>query len=224
MTMDRLPQTAGDPQRDQLGFLAAAGARFGFLLDLGFEEVASERSFLRFDRNDMFVEVFHGRASYELGVEFGRWVRVDDDVVEQKFHLVDVLPLLAPNVSFVARTATSREQVARFVEELAAAARLAAEDLAYRGADAFDRISEAVASRSEEHLDGLRAARLRARAEDAWRRKDFASVVAAYEEIDSELDTVTMRESETRRLSYAHRQIDAAVGAELVVKLVEEGR
>lgn len=44
---------------------------------------------------------------------------------------------------------------------------------------------------------------MRARAEDAWHRKDFASVIAAYEEIDSELDTVELRESEVKRLNYA---------------------
>lgn len=208
MTMDRHPQTAVGSAREQLDFRAAARARFGFLLELRFKEVMAEPTYLRFERDDMFVEVFHGRASYELGVEFGRWVRVDEDVVEQKFHLVDVLPVLAPDVSFVARTATSREQVARFVEELASAAKLAADHLVPGSADALDRISEAVASRSEEYLDGLRAVRLRAQAEDAWHRKDFASVVAAYEEVDSELETVELRESEAKRLNYARRQIN----------------
>ena len=194
MTMDHPPQAAAGPAREQLGFLPAARARFEFLLELGFREVVAEPIYLRLERDDMFVEVFHGRASYELGVEFGRWVRVDDDVVEQKFHLIDVLPVLTPGVRFVARTATSQEQVARFVDELASTARLAADHLQRGGADAFDRISDAVAARSEEYLDGLRADRLRARAEDAWHRKDFASVIAAYEEIDSELETVELRE------------------------------
>jgi len=205
--MDRL-QTAAGPARAHLDFPTAARTRFGFLLDLGFKEVKAEPTYLRFERYDMFIEVFHGRASYELGVEFGRWVRVEDDVVEQKFHLVDALPVFAPDVDFVARTATSREQVARFVEELADQARLVAERMSRGVTDAFDRISEAVATSSDEYLDGLRATRLRGRADDAWHRKDFASVVEAYEEIDSELNAVELRESEAKRLSYARRQID----------------
>lgn len=206
--MDDLPQTALGAAREQFGFLDAARARFGFLLDLGFKEAIAEPTYVRFERAEMFVEVFHGRASYELGVEFGRWVRVEGDVVEQRFHLVDVLPVLVPGVSFTARTATSNDQVVRFVEELAGAAKLAAEHLERRGADAFDRISEGVAARSDAYLDGLRAARLRKRADDAWQLKDFASVIDAYEEIDSELTTVELRESETKRLSYARRQIN----------------
>jgi hypothetical protein len=203
-----MPRTAAGAGREELGFLVEARRRFGFLLEQGFTEVSADSTYLRFERDGRFVEVFHGRASYELGVEFGRWVRVDDDVVEQKFHLVDVLPVLAPSARFVARTATSREQVTRFVEELAEAARAAAEHLERGGDDAFDQISEAVKRHSDEYLDGVRATRLRTRAEDAWRHKDFSSVVGAYEEIEAELDTVELRESEVKRLNYARDHLD----------------
>lgn len=208
VTVGQLPQTVPGAGRDQLGFVDAARSGFGFLRGLGFKEVVAEPTYLRFERDDSFVEVFHGRASYELGVEFGRWVRVDDDVVEQKFHLVDVLPVVAPESGFVARTATSREQVVRFVEEMAVHAKVAVEHLEAEGSTGFERVSEAVERQSDEYLDGLRATRVRARAEEAWRRKDFASVVAAYEEIDAELSTVELRESEAKRLSYARDRID----------------
>lgn len=156
----------------------------------------------------MFVEVFHGRASYELGVEFGRWVIVDDARVEQKFHLAEVLPVVAPEVTFVAHTATSREQVARFVEELAQVARVVVERLEDEGTDVFDRVSAAVERRSDEYLENTRAERLRVRADAAWRRRDFVAVVTAYEEIKAELGTVSLRGSETKRLAYARKHLD----------------
>ena len=209
MSVDRLPETAGGPGREQLDFVGVARSRFRFLVDLAFEEVCAEPTFLRFERADSFVEVFHGRASYELGVEFGRWVDVGGEVVEQKFHIGDVLPVVVPEATFTARSATSREQVARFMEELASSAKLVAERLERAGLEAFDRFSEAVERQSDEYLDGVRAARLRARAEDGWHRKDFVSVIIAYEEIDSELDTVELRESEVKRLSYARKHLDA---------------
>jgi len=203
-----MPQTDAGLDREELGFLVEPRRRFGFLLEQGFKEVNAEPTYLRFERDGRFVEVFHGRASYELGVEFGRWVRVDEDVVEQKFHLVDVLPVLAPSARFVASTAISREQVVRFVEELADVARVASECLERGGDAAFDQIGEAVKRHSDEYLDGARAARVRARAEDAWHRKDFSSVIAAYEEIDSELDTIELRESEVKRLNYARGHLE----------------
>lgn len=209
MSVDCLPETAAGNDREKLDFVGAARARFGFLVDLGFEEVRAEPTYMRFERADWFVEVFHGRASYELGVEFGRQVELDDEVIEQKFHIVDVLPVLAPEQAFSARTATSQDQVDRFVEELALVAKVAAECLEQEGLAAFDRISEAVGHQSDEFLEGARASLLRARAEDAWHRKDFASVISAYEEIGSELDTVALRDSETKRLDYARKRLDA---------------
>lgn len=207
MDVGRLPQTAVGPDREQLGFLGAARDRFAFLADRGFEEVAGNATYLRLERDGVFVEVFHGRASYELGVEFGRWVLVDDARVKQKFHLAEVLPVVAPEVTFVARTATSRAQVARFVEELAQVARVVVERLEDEGVEVFDRVSAAVERRSDEYLENTRAEHLRGRADAAWHRRDFVAVVIAYEEIEAELDTVSLRGSETKRLAYAREHL-----------------
>lgn len=202
-----LPRSAAGPDREQLGFLGAARDQFSFLADRGFEEVAGNATYLRLERDGVFVEVFHGRASYELGVEFGRWVLVDGARVEQKFHLAEVLPVVAPEVMFVARTATSRAQVARFVEELAQVARVVVERLEDEGVEVFDRVSVAVERRSDEYLDNTRAERLRGRADAAWHRRDFVEVVTAYEEIEAELDTVSLRGSEAKRLAYARKHL-----------------
>lgn len=210
MSVSQIPETTPGAGRNELGFLDAARGHFGFLTDLGFSEKRAEPTYLRFEKGDTFVEVFHGRASFELGVEFGHRVRVDDDDLEQKFHIVDVAPVLAPEVRYTARTAMTKDQVDRFVDELAATTRPLAECIERDRREAFELISQAVAAQSEEYLDGLRAARLRSRAEEAWRRKDFASVVIAYEEVESELETVDLRESEAKRLKYARRQIDSA--------------
>jgi hypothetical protein len=49
---------------------------------------------------------------------------------------------------------------------------------------------------------------LRTRASDAWRAKDLATVVNAYEEIESELKTVQLRDSERGRLEYARKHLN----------------
>jgi hypothetical protein len=210
MTVNQIPETVPGAGRNELGFVDAARCHFGFLADLGFTEERAEPTYLRFEKGDTFVEVFHGRASFELGIELGHRVRVDDDDLEQKFHIVDVAPVLAPEIHYTARTATTKDQVERFVEELAATTRPLAERVERDGTEAFELISQAVAVQSEEYLQGLRAARLRSRADEAWRRKDFASVVSAYAEIESELESVGLRPSEAKRLDYARRQIDSA--------------
>lgn len=210
MSVGQIPETAPGAGRNGLGFLDAARGHFGFLIDLGFTEKQADPTYLRFVKGDRFVEVFHGRASFELGVEFGRRVRVDDDDLEQKFHIADVAPVLAPEIRYTARTAMTKDQVDRFVEELAATTRPLAERIERDGREAFELTSQAVSVQSEKYLDGLRAGRLRNRADEAWRRKDFAVVVSAYAEIESELESVDLRASEAKRLNYARRQIDSA--------------
>jgi hypothetical protein len=162
---------------------------------------------VRYERDDTFVAVFHGRASFELGVEFGRRIRVDDQIVDQKFHIREVLALLVPEVTFAARTATSVAQVARFLDELAGWTELAAERFPSDVVGTFDQLQERGKRWSDEYLEGIRASRLRTQGDEAWRGKDFASVVTAYEEIESELHTVQLRESEAGRLGYARKKL-----------------
>jgi len=163
---------------------------------------------MRLERSNRFVDVFHGRTSYELGLEIGRHVRVGNETVEQKFHIQDVLSLFAPEVRYRSLTATTREQVARFLDILEAwTGRISNELL--RGEDEFfDQLSEQAVRYSTEFLDGVRAERLRSQAADAWRRMDLASVIMAYEEIDSELQTAHLRASEIERLRYARTHVD----------------
>jgi hypothetical protein len=73
------------------------------------------------------------------------------------------------------------------------------------GDDLFDRMSELNSARSEAHLEGIRASGLRARADEAWKRRDLETVVLAYTEIDRELATVELRASERARLDYARK-------------------
>src|SRR5215471_1441934 len=58
------------PERGQLGFQEAV--RFSFLNSYGFKTVQEQTTFVRFESATVFVNVYHGRASFELGVEIGR--------------------------------------------------------------------------------------------------------------------------------------------------------
>lgn len=207
--MRRLLKRADKTNGPQLDFLGPARVSFGFLDEFGFGESSAQPKYLRFDRSGSFIEVFCGRASNELGVEFGRWVDFEGKLVEDKFHVSDVLSTLAPEAGFKARTATSQEQLERFVPELAISAKLALEQLERSWSGGLNLVSVAVEHQSDMYQDSMEAERLRARAKDAWRNKDLASVITAYEQIESELGTVGLRESEIKRLSYARKNLKA---------------
>jgi hypothetical protein len=191
--------------RSRLGFAAAVLAEFGFLSGLGFRVVERTDTLVCYETARRFVRVFHGRGSYELGVEIGRWVDVGGELREQFFPLRDVIARQADpaEVGYGGLAATDAQLVRKFVRQLGGWTREFAVPLLSDGDQEFDRLSEINARRAESHREALHASRLRARAAEAWQRRDFGTVVNAYSEIEAELPTVELKPSEQARLRYA---------------------
>ncbi len=106
-------------------------------------------------------------------------------------------------VGFGGTSATTAESVRRFLGQLAGWAREFALPLLRNGDDLFDQLSRSNAARAHAERDELRASRLRARADEAWQRQDFATVANSYSEIESELPAASLKASEQGRLKYA---------------------
>jgi hypothetical protein len=200
----------GDARRSQLprsrlGFAAAVLEEFGFLPGLGFRVVERTDTFVRYETGRRFVHVFHGRGSYELGVEIGRWVDVGGELREQFFPLRDVIARRADlaEVGYGGLAATDARLVRKFVHQLGRWTRQFAAPLLSDGDQEFDKLSEINTREAESHAEALRVSRLRARAAEAWQRRDFGTVVNAYSEIEAELPTVDLKPSERAKLGYA---------------------
>lgn len=205
--------TMPGPGRTQLGFAEAAVDQFGFLVDeLGFRLVRVESTLVRYESPRAFVNVFHGRASYELGVEIGRWIEMGGARVEQKYPLSAVIALdHDPTAVGVHPFATTDGAVlGRFVVQLAELTRRYGELALSGDPTTFDRLSAENARRSDAFTNRLRAQRLRSVADDAWRRKDWGLVIDAYREIESELLHVELKPSESGRLRYAQKRLGSA--------------
>lgn len=205
------PTTTPGPDRARLGFADAVEHSFDFLVrEFGFRMVDRESTFVRYESERVFVNVFRARGSFELGVEIGRWIDVNGEVNEQRFSVGDFIALGhdLSAVGYRAFATTEKEPLGRFVAQLAEWTRDFARP-ALEGDDAtFDAASVQNARRSQELLDGWRANRLRAAADDAWHGKDWGRVVDAYGEIVSELRTVELKPSELGRFRYAQDRLD----------------
>ena len=118
---DEMPVTSPGPTRHLFRFAEAVEREFEFLASLGLKLVSAESTFARFEAEDRFVNVFHGRASYEIGVEVGRWIEIDGVPVEQKFSLAYLEQVLVPHGERSVRglTAVDADQVSRFVSKFA---------------------------------------------------------------------------------------------------------
>jgi hypothetical protein len=183
---------------------------FRFLLELGFRLVELDVTFARYETNRRFLNAFHGRGSFELGVEIGRWLDIRGERREELLTLRDVMELERPaDGGYGEMSAMTPELVRKFVQQLAAWTREFAIPLLTNGDYLFDRISTINAARSQAELEQLEASRLRAQADQAWRQRDFATVVSVYDEIDNELPTVQLRPFERGRLDYARNHIGA---------------
>lgn len=207
-----MPSTDPGEDRSRLGFAEVVEVTFAFLAgDFGFRLVNRQATFVRYESQSAFVNVFHGRGSYELGVEIGQWIMVDDDRVEEKFSLGDVIALdhdLAA-IGYRSFATTEKESLGRLVTQLADWTRRFAVRALEGDATTFDRLRVETAGQSRELLEGWRAVRLRAAADEAWQRKQWGRVVDAYAEIVSELRTVELKPSELRRLRYAEERLDS---------------
>lgn len=195
--------------RSDLGFVDAVLEQFAFLESFGLQLTKSELTFVRYESDERFVNVFHGRSSYEIGVEVGRWVDADNGVAEEKFPLAYLDALRQPEAGSSVRglTAVSKEQVASFVAEFAGWAQALLPDaLSLSSERVFAELQAEVVRQSQLFLQGTQAEVLRERAALAWREGDFYRVVLAYSEILEELPLMSLRSSELKRLQYAERQ------------------
>jgi hypothetical protein len=191
--------------RAELEFASLAKAAFSFLAtDFGLQLVEEGDTRVRYESQRRFVNVYHARASYQVGVEVGRWVELDGALREAMFPLVYLLAVQAGDSQLDRiRTATDRQQLAKELHRLASLLEAQASPVLSNGDDLFDQMNELSLTMSNSHLERVRASRLRTRADRAWQEKELEAVALAYSEIERELRTVSLRPSERARLRYA---------------------
>ena len=186
--------------RSRLGFAGAAVKAFGFLVEkLGFHVARQEPTFVRFESAGVFVNIYHGRSSYEIGVEVGP--RGGPEGKEERFMLGDILEAnrLRQEVAF--RRAETPEEVGRYLPELAQLAERYGIP-AFRGDSAFYLQLRDVQTRlSHEFLLAGYLKFARATAAEAASRGEFDKVVAALQPLSEHLEA-----DDQRMLEHALRQ------------------
>ena len=186
------------PDRWRLRFAEAVVREFAFLeSELGFRRTKEETTFVRYESDRLFLNVFHGRGSFEIGVELGRLAEPTTH-----YRLPILVAALAPE--YEGRTvfqASSQEAVQNCVAE---AARLLREKCgaALAGHAEALRLAEQESQAEGERLTlRYQFGATIARADEAWESKDLARAKVLYETAECALD-----DTRSRRLRYLLRK------------------
>ncbi|MFZ2405695.1 MAG: hypothetical protein WAW41_11195 [Methylobacter sp.] len=186
--------------RSNLKFEEKVRKNFTFLKDLGFSEVEALPTLMRYRNDDIEVDVYHGRQSYEIGAgvtafgnryELSEIIRVSDAEVAKQFRrfssttpggLAQGLEKLSALMNHYARAALGGDQ--QFFSVLEKQRKLWSEEFA---------------------LDVL-AKKLRPQANEAFRHGDYSTAADLYSRI---LDRLSPAEIE--KMNFAIRKSESSI-------------
>jgi cytosine/adenosine deaminase-related metal-dependent hydrolase len=155
----------------------------------------------------VFVNVYHGRASFELGVEIGRLQEPTE-----KLTLYNIVAWSGAEKAegfgqHVLFQVSSREGVQEFVPKLAHLIQKYGTPFLNADANAYCEVHEAKSRAAVEYAKQVNLRNVRKRAEVAWHAKDYTQIVDLYGPVREDLTEV-----ETQKLAYAEKQILSAEG------------
>lgn len=169
----------------------------------GFRRVKTDVTFVRYELPPVFVNVYHGRGSFELGVEIGR--RNKQLGLEERFTLADIIQLAgaqeetehAYTFSTSIQTSTA-EGIRKSVPKLAEWTKKYAGPALKNNPEIFQQLQTLQKQNSDKLLKKWHLDDIRQKVGEAWRKKDFRLVVRLYESMQEDLTP-----AEAKKMEYA---------------------
>ena len=190
----------GVTNRAELRFVEEAQTAFHFLVqELGFRLVKCEPpTFVRYESNELFLNVYHGRLSYEIDVEIGRIL----DPYQRRYWIADVLGAILSweDKSRTYFQASNQKALRGCIQVIADL--VATHDLPMLAGDlgVLDRVAAYASEKNAAYTRQLVEQPVRDAAHKAWRAKDYVRVRELYGSIRDSLTPV-----ERKRLEYAEK-------------------
>jgi hypothetical protein len=190
-------------QQDNFGFETSVVDAFSFLLDYGYRCVQCEKTFVRYESEKIFFQIYHGRISKELGLEVGQISELRE--LENKFSLAELSELMgiqnSPGV-YVPWTVYTVESVRKFVFQLADLVKKHLEDVLQNKQGVFERL-QIIQTRNAKVLSNqMEMERRIPKADEAFREKMYYRVIELLEPIQTILTSAYLK-----KLEYSKKQI-----------------
>jgi len=210
-------RTEPGEDRDQLGFKDAVLSSFGFLRSYGLKAIEEDVTFVRYESNAVFVNVYHGRGSFEIGVEIGRLDRPEKYGLDYIVHWAGKQAWDAEGFGRGTMFQVStREGVHNIVPKVAELVKKYGDPFLTGRPTFYSELQKANERASVAYEREQLLTRIRKEADAAWTAKDLGRVAELLQPVRSDLTEV-----ESKRLAYAekHRGSAAHVSDEEIAKL-----
>jgi hypothetical protein len=185
--------------RHELRFAEAVEDQFGFLQEHGFRRVQREPSFVRFESKHVYVNVYHGRQSFEIGLEVGSLVAGAE---ETSYSMSEIIRLVEPGKADGYRNYAARSPngVAEGVQGLAMLFRRYVDAGVLDGSGLFERLRKGRKTWSREYAKEVNLTHARQKLGVAWHAKDYTQVVELLRPLRDALTP-----TELHKLEYAEK-------------------
>jgi len=196
-------KTDSGPDRERLRFEETVLASFDFLGSYGLKPKKKEPTFVRYESKKVFLNVYHGRSSFEIGLELGRRDR------PERYGLGYIIAS-AGKAAWEAEgfghgtmfQVSSREGVQQLVPKVAGLLKKYGEPFLRGDPEFYDELAKANERASSEYTRRQLVERTRKDADTAWAGKQYARVVDLYQPLREDLTEI-----ETKRLAYAEKKV-----------------
>ncbi len=171
---------------------------FAFLDDLGFSVIEESSTLVRYRKNSVEVDIYHGRQSYEIGAgitAFGA-----------RYAISEIIETLDPNTAdqFRYPMATTRRGIVIGLELLSSLMERFGKGALKGDSDVFAKLERQRKRWSEKYELEVLAEQLRPKAQAAFRRKDYPTAADLYSRIQECLSP-----SEIKKLRFAEEHREA---------------
>ena len=180
----------------RLGFVDLVLKAFAFLLRRRFVVALSEDTLVRFEKDNVFVNIYHGHSSFQVGLELGRLH--DCDV----YSLYELLSAVAPSDIDRAQCQTADPNLLRrCLESIADTIERNCGALLAGDGKAFEELRSVVSPQRQAVTLHAQFGAILDRGDRAWDLKDLNQAAALYEKGAPALD-----ETRKRRLEYLKKR------------------
>jgi hypothetical protein len=185
--------------REQLGFLPKAKIAFGFLTEYGYKITKEDTTFLRYEGPLGFINVFHGRMSYEIAFEFGL---LGEDTV---YHASDLIEITGAIITedLTTQSAWTPETVEKFIDRPAKILKTYGQRIFDGDITIWDELKKYHTKAVKDYWNGIVAEQVRKKASKAFQEKRYSDFIKIYSDCDFQLTHI-----ENKRLEYARKKIN----------------